>query len=214
MEVYQYFATSEESALRIQAVDDWSIQWMLYMSKRTNWNGYNMIQEALSKSTPNELVVGLVPRAMEVAKDRIGQRDNDGCNTHYHEDSVELFIWALGLICQEWILENLRLKSLDGHCWTHKQQSGSPCAQGSTFHKELYESCKKSFEEVLRSSTSPWFVRYEQSSKTPSMTQYSDFYEHATERTSPQTSTSQQRNQRIAVVVVVGLIILVIIWYE
>jgi hypothetical protein len=60
----------------------------------------------------------------------------------------EIKIWALGLISQEWILEILRLKTVDGHCYTHKSKTGKPCPNGSQFHKELYEICQKSFKEA------------------------------------------------------------------
>jgi hypothetical protein len=124
------------------------------MYKEKKVDGYKIIQNALSQ--PNglyELTLSLVPGAIEISRKRIGTKSNSECSTEYSEKHVETFLWALGLMCQEWILENFRRKSMDGHCWTHKQKDGQRCMKGAEFHKKLYEECKKSFEAVLTSSS-------------------------------------------------------------
>lgn len=115
-------------------------------------NGYDIIQKALSQ--PDGLYglsLKLVPGALEIGQNRIGKRSNPECNTEYTEGHAEIFIWALGLMCQEWILENFRKKSEDGHCWTHKK----PCENGSEFHKNLFMECKGSFEDALKNAHAP-----------------------------------------------------------
>lgn len=126
------------------------------MSEENKLNGYEIIQKTLS--SPNgfyELALKLVPGAVEIGQIRIGKKSNPDCGTEYAESHVEIFIWALGLMCQEWVLENFSRKSIDGHCWTHKQIQQVPCKKGSEFHKNLFEECKRTFEEVLRSVPEP-----------------------------------------------------------
>jgi hypothetical protein len=123
------------------------------MAEEDRLNGYNIIQNALlSPLTFYELVIKLVLGALEINKVRIGEKSNQECGTIYNERSVDTFIWALGIMCQEWILENLRKKSAEGHCWTHKQNTKQPCEKGAEFHKSLYEECRRTFEEVLKTS--------------------------------------------------------------
>ena len=86
-----------------------------------------------------------MPGAIEVSKVRIGEKNNKGCGTVYNEESVDTFIWALGMMCQEWILENLYNKAMSGHCHRH----GLPCKKGSEFHNNLYNECLKSFKAIL-----------------------------------------------------------------
>jgi hypothetical protein len=120
------------------------------MCEENKLNGYEIIQGSLSSPMSiQELALKLVPGAIEIGRSRIGTKSNPECKTEYNEVSLEIFVWALGLMCQEWILENLNRKSNDGHCWTHKQQNQKPCSMGADFHKNLYEECKKTFREVL-----------------------------------------------------------------
>jgi hypothetical protein len=126
------------------------------MSEENKLNGYEIIQRALS--SPDgiyELALKLVPGAVEIGRSRIGNKSNPECATEYTEAHVEIFIWALGLMCQEWVLENFSRKSEDGHCRTHKQTQQVPCKKGSEFHKNLYEECKRTFEDVLRNAHAP-----------------------------------------------------------
>jgi len=123
------------------------------MSEDRKFNGYELIQNALSSPFGiHELALKLVPGAVEIGQHRIGKKSNPDCATEYTEGHVEIFIWALGLMCQEWILENLSKKSSEGHCWTHKQNTKQPCEKGAKFHKSLYEECRRTFEEVLKNS--------------------------------------------------------------
>jgi hypothetical protein len=92
-----------------------------------------------------KLLERLVPYVKEYSRKRIETHKNLDCGTIYAENSLEHLIWALGLICEEWTLEILRLKTVNGHCYTHKL----PCPNGSQFHKELHEICQKSFKEAL-----------------------------------------------------------------
>ena len=116
-------------------------------------NGYQIIADILAQSDVvcqskvdfPKLLDRLEPCIEEYSRKRIGTHKNLDCGTTYSENSLEIKIWALGLICQEWILEILRLKTLNGHCYNHKL----PCPKGSQFHRELYEMCQKSFKEAL-----------------------------------------------------------------
>jgi hypothetical protein len=92
-----------------------------------------------------KLLEKLVPYIEEYSRKRIETHKNLDCGTIYTENSCEHMIWALGLICEEWTLEILRLKTVNGHCYNHKL----PCPKGSKFHKELYGICQKSFKEEL-----------------------------------------------------------------
>ena len=124
--------------------------------KSSEPNGYEIVQNALSgQMALHELALRLVPAAIETGKTRIGARMNPECKTEYAENGVEIFLWSLALMCQEWILENLRRKSQDGHCWAHKQRDKKPCEEGSKFHSALYWECKESFEDVLKRSQAP-----------------------------------------------------------
>jgi len=128
------------------------------MTEEKKLNGYDIIQQILpqvSSLYSYMLGLGLVPPAIDVARDRIGTKSNSECQTTYTEHHYEPFIWALGLICLEWIMEDLRRKAEEGHCHTHKKELGRPCEKGSEFHKALYEECKKSFEDVLKNSRPP-----------------------------------------------------------
>jgi hypothetical protein len=119
------------------------------MPEESKLNGYDIIQEALS--SPNglyELALKLVPSAVKIGRSRIEKKSNPECLTEYGENHVETFIWSLGLMCQEWILENFRRKSENGHCWNQNHEK--PCKEGSKFHKNLYEECKRSFEEIIK----------------------------------------------------------------
>jgi hypothetical protein len=81
---------------------------------------------------------------------RLGTRSQVDCKVMYSEKHTEMRIWALGLICQEYILEMFKKKAANGHCYTHKKVTGKPCSEGSKFHEDLLQSCKKSFEDVLK----------------------------------------------------------------
>lgn len=126
------------------------------MPNESRLNGYDIVQNALSSPIGfYELVLKLVPGASEISRSRIKNKSNKECGTEYGENSPEIFIWALGLMCQEWVLENFRRKSEDGHCWTHKQNNQKPCKKGAEFHKNLFIECKKSFEELLKNAQEP-----------------------------------------------------------
>jgi len=115
------------------------------MTEENKLNGYSIIQNALSSPvTFYELAIKLVPGAIEVSRARIGEKNNKECGTVYNEGSVDIFIWSLGIMCQEWILENLHNKAMNGHCHRHEL----PCKEGSEFHKNLFKECLKNLEAI------------------------------------------------------------------
>ncbi len=63
----------------------------------------------------------------------------------YGENSPELVIWKIGVICEAWALEIARRKVTDGHCYIHPK----PCAQSQVFHERLFERIVREFERVL-----------------------------------------------------------------
>jgi len=87
-----------------------------------------------------------VPGSLEISKVRIGEKSNKDCDTVYNESSVDTVIWALGIMCEEWILENLHNKIMNGHCRRHSL----PCKDGSEFHKNLFEECLKNLKAILK----------------------------------------------------------------
>jgi len=113
-------------------------------------DGYEIIGNVLGQPSGFlDLLSRLLPHVFEYGKKRIGKHENPECATVYTEYHVETFFWSLGLISFEWILEDLRRKTKEGHCHTHKEKTGRPCPKGSAFHGQLYELCKKSFTEVI-----------------------------------------------------------------
>lgn len=115
--------------------------------------GYLLLQHAITKP----LVLPALTCALEqdlrkYAKERVGAFVRTEHETGYsiEGNNLEILIWALGLICMEWSLENLGRKSNIGHCQKHKDNL--PCNEGVKLHKEMYDACKKSFEEVIRKS--------------------------------------------------------------
>lgn len=89
-------------------------------------------------------------KVKQFAMNEFKPRENVECKVVYSRDSPELFLWALGLICEIWTLNLLKQKAKGGHCYTHKEQNGKPCPKGTKFHKELFLEAKESFEEIAR----------------------------------------------------------------
>jgi len=116
------------------------------MTEEDKLNGYSIIQNVLTPPfTFDELMIKLLPGALEISKARIGTKNNQECQTIYNESGVDTFIWALGIMCQEWLLENLYRKSVNGHCHKHTL----PCGVGAAFHKNLLKEYLKSSEKLL-----------------------------------------------------------------
>lgn len=94
--------------------------------------------------------------AIAFAKDVIKDRENQECGVSYvglkqknqqeieFKSSPELYIWALGLICEYWLLFLYKQKSIEGHCYNHKE----PCTKSSVFHNSLFEEAKRSYVEI------------------------------------------------------------------
>ena len=74
---------------------------------------------------------------------------NNECETGYQSNSYESVIAALAFLSVAWVTENFRRKTLDGHCWTHKQTTGQPCQIGSRFHAELRSRWLESLSRLL-----------------------------------------------------------------
>lgn len=63
----------------------------------------------------------------------------------YGQNSPELVLWKLGVICEAWSLEILRRKAEDGHCYVHPK----PCTVSREFHSRLMEIAASEFEQVV-----------------------------------------------------------------
>lgn len=89
---------------------------------------------------------------LAVAKEaqKLQTRSNPECETCYNWQGYEYRFWKLGLMSMAWIITLLKLKTEQGHCHTHKKQTGNPCAIGSKFHKQFYDDCIESFETALK----------------------------------------------------------------
>jgi hypothetical protein len=81
-------------------------------------------------------------------------RDYTECNLQYSGGSMENRMWSLVLISISWLLNNLRMKTENGHCQNkshpHGDKTPSLCTVGSKFHRELYDECLKLLEDVLQ----------------------------------------------------------------
>lgn len=112
---------------------------------------FTEVQAILSKSnlTMDVLFKELKETVQKIATDTIGIKENISCSTKYSpSNSPELLLWALGLVCEVWVLEILRQKAQEGHCHTHSK----PCLEGKKFHENLYIECKKSFKELFKNA--------------------------------------------------------------
>lgn len=83
-------------------------------------------------------------------------RDYNECNLQYSGGSLENRMWSLVLISISWLLNNLKMKSENGHCQntvhSHGDKTPRLCPVGSKFHRELYDECLKLLEDILRES--------------------------------------------------------------
>jgi hypothetical protein len=69
-------------------------------------------------------------------------RDSSECNLQYSGVSMENRMWSLALLSTSWLLNNLKMKTENGHCQntvhSHGDKTPRLCPFGSKFHRELY----------------------------------------------------------------------------
>jgi hypothetical protein len=111
-------------------------------------NGLFIIDRLITKSGLTvDGYLKLIPRIYDYGLSKIGCFSNSFCDLNYDEKSNEMFFWTLGLMSLEWVLGILNLKLSEGLCEKHVE----PCEESIEFHKEMFERCKKSIQEVLDS---------------------------------------------------------------
>jgi len=107
----------------------------------------NEVEKLMSPhKSPDRIMMEIIPLAKELAK-KMEVKSEPPCKVYYDPTlSPEMFIWALGVVCECWTLEILRRKMQHGHCYAH----ATPCGKGSQFHQKFYDEVKGSFEQVIR----------------------------------------------------------------
>lgn len=111
---------------------------------------FNEVQKIFSEQnlTVENLLKERLPEiAKRIVNNTIRDRENVSCVTKYASNSPELLLWALGLVCEAWVLEILRQKAKDCHC--RNSLHCKPCSEGSKFHRDLFNEAKRSFQEIL-----------------------------------------------------------------
>jgi hypothetical protein len=84
----------------------------------------------------------------------IEAKSNRECETQYDSRCMEYIVWGLALLSVAWVSEIFRLKTKDGHCYTHKTSSCQPCPQGRRFHAVLHAdfiSCVRRLVDLAQS---------------------------------------------------------------
>lgn len=100
----------------------------------------------------NKFVLDLgLELAPKEASKYLDKRTEADCGLSYDEDNNEYRIWIIALMTTSWIITNWEKKTEDGHCqnkghWSDEQHQF--CPVGSKFHKELYDECIKTFENI------------------------------------------------------------------
>jgi hypothetical protein len=78
---------------------------------------------------------------------------NNECGVGYTKGTKEYRAWTTSLALMSWSLHNFQRKMEDGHCHnlthTHGETNPRNCAQGRTFHRELFNRCLQSYRDIL-----------------------------------------------------------------
>jgi hypothetical protein len=134
---------------------------------------YNNINNLISKNKANGslnftiFANDLSKLANDKSKEFFNSRYNRDCRVGYTDCNVEYMMWMIALMSVSWSIINLRNKTENGHCQNNTPDHGHPnknpplCHHGSEFHKEFYNDCILSFENILNNlrSNSPEALR-------------------------------------------------------
>jgi hypothetical protein len=78
---------------------------------------------------------------------------NNECGVGYTRGTKEYRAWTTSLALISWVLHNFQKKMEDGHCHnlthTHGESNPRNCENGRRFHKEMYDRCLQSYQDML-----------------------------------------------------------------
>jgi hypothetical protein len=118
-------------------------------------NLYQDVAEAINVAATKQgcdlprFVSEMMNRARAAADLYIEAKSNRECETQYDSHCMEYIVWGLALLSVAWVSEIFRLKTRDGHCYTHKASSRQPCQQGRSFHAVLHADFINSVRQLV-----------------------------------------------------------------
>jgi hypothetical protein len=88
----------------------------------------------------------------------LDKRKDDECRISYDHNNIEYLVWVMALMFMSWSITNLKRKTRNGYCQNidhpHRDTNPRLCQEGTTFHREFYNECVRTFRDLLIHSNS------------------------------------------------------------